>query len=279
MPSPGSPLALYFALAYAISWVTWAPVILARFGLMPTVSAAYLHLAGGLGPALAALLVSHMAGGRPAFLHLLRRCSTGGVWLVLAAFLPAVLFLASVLIVVAALREPVAWSQLGASTELGAVPRPLYWLASLACYGFGEELGWRGFALPRLQARRSALGASLLLAVGWAGWHLPLFFISPGMSSMNAAEVAGWFASMCLGSILMTWLFNASGGSVAAVALFHASLDIFMMSPVSPHLPGVMGALLTIGSLLVVPKLWARRAADPLVQPALSPADEHRNVM
>jgi hypothetical protein len=56
----------------------------------------------------------------------------------------------------------------------------------------------------------------------------------------------------------MTWLFNASGGSVAAVALFHASLDIFMMSPVSPHLPGVMGALLTIGSLLVVPKLWAR---------------------
>lgn len=113
--------------------------------------------------------------------------------------------------------------------------RPLFWffslayvlswaawapavLANLVFYGFGEEVGWRGFALPCLQGRSSALRASALLAIGWAGWHLPLFAFSPGLSGMGAGGVAGWLVSLLLGSIVLTWLFNSTGGSIAAVA-------------------------------------------------------------
>ena len=128
----------------------------------------------------------------------------------------------------------------------------LYWLANVVFYGVGEEVGWRGFALPRLQPRASALRASLELALIWAGWHAPLFVFSPGLSELGLPGTIGWLVSLGLGSILLTWLFNSSGGSIAAVALFHGALDVFM-SPVAPELQSVMGALLTIGTLLLIP--------------------------
>lgn len=64
-------------------------------------------------------------------------------------------------------------------------PRVAYVLANLVFYGFGEEVGRRGFALPRLQARRTALNASLVVGAGWALWHLPLFAFAPCFSSMG----------------------------------------------------------------------------------------------
>jgi uncharacterized protein len=128
-------------------------------------------------------------------------------------------------------------------------------------YGYSEEVRWRGFALPRLQARHHALGASLLLAPGWAGWHLPLFVFSDGLSSLGAAASFGWLLSLCLGSVLLTSIFNSSGGSIGAVALFHASLDICITSPMAASVPNTMGALLTMGALVLIPVLGRRDLA------------------
>ena len=127
----------------------------------------------------------------------------------------------------------------------------MFWIANVFFYGFGEEVGWRGFALARLQARKSALTSALLISAAWAAWHLPLFTFAGGLSSMGIAGVAGWLFSIVTGSILMTWLFNASGGSVLAVALFHGALDIVMSSKVVGPLPSVMGASITIFGLAV----------------------------
>ena len=150
-------------------------------------------------------------------------------------------------------KDNLRWSNVGRSTEFPELPRSVYWVANVIFYGFGEEVGWRGFALPRLQSRASAFRASLVLALGWAVWHAPLFAFSPGLSNLGFAGAIGWFVSLCLGSVLLTWLFNSSGGSIAAVALFHAALDIFIASPVAAELPNVMGALLTVGTLLLIP--------------------------
>jgi len=85
----------------------------------------------------------------------------------------------------------------------------------------GEEIGWRGHLLPLLEARLSALTASLVLGVIWAVWHVPVFC---------GAEIEGWAFSLRLlsipaGAVMYTWLFSSTGGSVLAVTLLHAGTN------------------------------------------------------
>lgn len=88
---------------------------------------------------------------------------------------------------------------------------------------FGEEVGWRGHLLPLLQARLSALTASLVLGVIWAVWHVPVFY---------GAGIEGWVLAVRLlgipaGAVMYTWLFNNTGGSVLAVTLLHAGTNLW----------------------------------------------------
>ena len=131
-------------------------------------------------------------------------------------------------------------------------------------FGFGEEVGWRGFALPRLQARHGAFVASLLLSLGWALWHLPLFFYRPGYTQMGAAGIAGWFFSLLTGAVLLTWLYNESRGSILVVALFHAAVDVAFTSGISsPSVVQATGGLVTLWGLIVLvaagPRYLSRR--------------------
>lgn len=87
-----------------------------------------------------------------------------------------------------------------------------------------EELGWRGFALDRLQARWSGLSASLILAIIWGVWHIPLFLI-PGtyQNEIGFGTVGFWYfmAALIPETILMTWVYNNTQRSTLAVILFH----------------------------------------------------------
>ena len=97
--------------------------------------------------------------------------------------------------------------------------------------GCGEELGWRGFALPRLQRTHSAFISSLLLTTGWAGWHLPAFFYVPSYTAIGLRILPGFFLGLLAGAIVLTWRYNSSGRSVLAVALWHASFNFVTGSP------------------------------------------------
>jgi len=84
----------------------------------------------------------------------------------------------------------------------------------------GEEMGWRGYILPRLQAKYNALVSSLFLGVIWSVWHLPK---SLG-TGLNKDQSFLWYTLFCLAAaILYTWLYNNSRGSLLLVVLFHAS--------------------------------------------------------
>lgn len=234
----------FVALAYGLSWIAWAPLWLEKLGALNIQPSPYWHLVGGFGPLIAAVLVSD----RDALARLVTRVARvrgHARWIIGAALGPLALGIGA-LGLIQLVGGNVDWFAFGSGAEFPWLALPVYWLANVVCYGFGEEVGWRGLLLPHLQARRSALTASLIVSAIWAGWHLPLFIFSPGMSAMGVGGTFGWAISILTGSVIMTWLFNASGGSVLAVALFHGALDIVMMSPAHPMLPTVMGAVLTV---------------------------------
>ncbi|MEO8179909.1 MAG: CPBP family intramembrane glutamic endopeptidase [Deltaproteobacteria bacterium] len=248
------PLLSYFVLASLLSWLAWAPLAAVGLGWSTIHASPYLHLAGGFGPMIAALVVTTWCDGRPGLIRLAVRCTDARgrlASLAIAVAAPLCLFAVSALALNVSGLGEVAWADVGRSVEYPALNRPVFWLANILCYGFGEEVGWRGFALPRIQARRTALTSAILVSGAWAAWHLPLFAFTAGMSSMGMAGVAGWLFSLVTGSILLTWLFNRSNGSVLAVALFHGVLDIVMTSPVKGALPSVMGTIIMLWGLAI----------------------------
>lgn len=243
------PLLFFFVLANLLSWLAWAPLTATGLGLTNERFSPYLHLLGGLGPLVAAVIVTAVADGKVGLLRLARSSWSGRgklSWVIFAVAAPLLLFAISAAALAALGLSQSAWANVGTTPEFPQLPRVAFWVSNIIFYGFGEEVGWRGFALPRVQTRRTALTSAVLIGLAWSAWHIPLFTFSPGLSSMGFAGVAGWMFSILTGSILMTWLFNVSRGSVLAVALFHGVLDIVMTSPVKGALPSVMGAMITL---------------------------------
>jgi uncharacterized protein len=251
------PLTAFFCLACAFSWLLWAPLWLPALGLSNLPQLRCQHALGSWGPMLAAICVCALTNGRRATADLLRRMVLWrgrGRLLALAVLAPLVL-LAWALLGVAMLRgTPFSIDGLARSAEFPQLSALVLLAYNLVTFGVGEELGWRGFALPRLQSRHSAWVATAMLTAGWATWHVPLFFYRPGYVDMGAAGIAGWLLSLLTGAVLLSWLYNDSQGSVLVVALFHAAMDVAFTSDLhSPLAFGIAGALLTLWGLGV---LW-----------------------
>ncbi|MEM2998250.1 MAG: CPBP family intramembrane glutamic endopeptidase, partial [Thermoproteota archaeon] len=88
-----------------------------------------------------------------------------------------------------------------------------------------EEIGWRGYALPVLQEKRSALASSLIVGVFWALWHWPHFTVKDSVMAVNYHSFLWFTVFILLLSISYTWLYNSTNGSLLAVSLYHASTN------------------------------------------------------
>lgn len=250
------PLAAFFALAFGISWLAWAPLWLPAFGVDSFPKVPYHHAFGALGPIAAAFLVSGVETGRAGTGDLLRRMVTwqGQVgWLAVASVAPFALLALAMVGASLIGGENVTLAGLGRSREFPEFSALAFIAYNILSFGYGEEVGWRGFVLPRLQARHSALVSSLLVTLGWAVWHAPLFLYRPGYTGMNVAGIAGWLFSLVTGSVLLTWLYNGSRGSLLTVAIFHAAIDVvFTSQSSSPVVVNAAGALITVWGVVVV---------------------------
>ena len=203
------PLIAFFVLAYAFSWWPW-PLYALKLSPSPIV---------GFGPFFAAVVVLALTGGKAGVMILLRRMvrwRVAPLWYAAALLLPVAIALgATGLNVLLGARPP-------SSAELGAWPSliPTYFLLLLipGIGGAWEEPGGRGYALPKLQVDRSALLASLILGIVWALWHLPLMVIGQ-IPLSDPLFIVGW-------SVVFTWLFNNTNGSVLLAMLMHNMFNI-----------------------------------------------------
>jgi hypothetical protein len=202
-------LALFFVLAFVLSWLAW-PAVLSNPDSSPLVP---------FGPALAAITVTALAGGAKQVLYLLRQLGRWRVhpgWYAIAVGLPfALTGLAVILAVVAGAPAP------DAETYEGWYQLPVSLLITLLIVGCFEELGWRGFALPRLQRSRTALTSALLIGVLWAIWHLPELVSDP----TDQRPPLPFFVWVIALSVILAWLYNSTSGSVLIVALSHSAAN------------------------------------------------------
>ncbi|HEV7166366.1 MAG TPA: CPBP family intramembrane glutamic endopeptidase [Micrococcaceae bacterium] len=259
------PLILFTVLAYVISWLCWLPLLAARQGWVGWSVSPYLQLLGGLGPAAAALITAAVVAGRTGVLHILRQVIAwrGRLrWLALAVLGPLALFAAAVIVARAVEGTWPDLSHFGASTEYPALPLVAFWAASLIFDGFGEEIGWRGFAQPTLAGRHSALGAAMVVSAIWAAWHIPLFGVTPTYRAMPAIGFLGFFLSIVTASLVLAWLYLHSRASILVAAVFHTVFDVATTTPTTTTLiPTLMGAIITVAGLAVIPNLYRRRSA------------------
>lgn len=125
----------------------------------------------------------------------------------------------------------------------------------------GEEIGWRGYALPRLQAGGSALGASLILGPIWALWHLPLWLT--GTPGRTASLYAAFVVSVIALSVILTWVYNSTGGNLLLVVLLHATFNLPMTLAMQQLGSRATVPLLLYWGLLVVAAIVVVIVAGP----------------
>ncbi len=150
--------------------------------------------------------------------------------------------------------------------RLTGVPIPTPQFALLAALGMslaffiaavGEELGWSGYVIDPMQYRWGALQASMLLGLVWASWHLVPY--------LQAHRSLAWIAWQCLftvtARVLIVWLYNNTGKSVFAAALFHTTINVsWQLFPIhgSYYAPRITGLIVTFAAAIVA-ILWGPR--------------------
>jgi CAAX protease family protein len=222
------PLPSFFVLTYALSWTYWMSM-LAR-GLHVAPGSSTTHFPGLVGPAIAAFIVESAIHGMPGLRALFRRLvQVSGPQRVFWGYsLSPVAFLAAALVVMRVRGVPLPgaddFARFSGLPELGL---PLVVLIVLVVGSYGEEIGWRGFALEPLQQRFGPLRGALVLALFWAGWHAPAFGVVQTYREMTIPMILGGFLfGLACGSIVLARVACRTGGSVLAAALWHASYNL-----------------------------------------------------
>ena len=217
------PLITFFVLAYALAWIIESPLVFLR----GTITAGdppglFLVMLASNVPSALAILLTAMVLGRGALRKLLARLL---IWRVnplwyLGVVLGPVALVGGTVALNTLLGRPAL--SLGIPSLLGLVIMLAFMIVPGSA--LGEEIGWRGYALPRLQAGRSDLSASLIVGVLWGFWHLPLWLT--GAPGRTPILYTAFVVSTISLSVLLTWVYNSTGGSLLLVVLLHATFNL-----------------------------------------------------
>lgn len=250
------PVLVFFALCYAASWTLWAPLALLRDDLPDALQVVLLVL-GSLVPSATAILLVAVLRESSGVRELLGRLL---IWRVGMRWILVVL--AGPLLVPCAFGVSALFGGSFPALET-SIPLVLLTLGLSIFPGsaLGEELGWRGFALPHLQGRHSAVGASLVLGVVWGMWHLPLWLT--GSVSHPLGLYPAFVVAVLASSVLYTWIYNNTRGSLLIVVLFHATTNLPLSIYPDVLVSGAVPPFLIYVALVVMTAAVVAAAAGP----------------
>jgi len=249
-------MVVYLLLSFGITWFLVAPIAASHQGWVDWEVAPTWHWVGALGPLVGALIANRL--GRRQLGSLLRKLAAWRVspWFYLAALSPILL-----LIPAAVVTRVVD----GASPEIGALSESARltdgaWLLTLAvpalAYGLGEEMGWRGVAVPYFQSRMRPLRASLVVGLIWVAWHVPFYFYRQGMVGASTGEWVAQSAVIIIGGFFLAWLYNSTGGSILLCTIWHTShsvvhITVPEISMTWEESSGFLGTLFAIAVIII----------------------------
>lgn len=231
------PLISFFVIAFVLAWLIEVPLALSANGILPKLPLLVFAIAipvATLAPAASAFIVTGVTEGKVGVVRLLRRCVR---WRVGIQWYLFILIGIPIIVLLGAIVVP------GAAAAFNPVVAPLlaaYPLAFVATFflggPLGEEPGWRGFALPRLQSGMGPLGGSVILGVLWALWHFPLFWTGV-WTPLSIPNMIMFIVMITALTIIMSWVFNHAKGSVLITMLMHASFNTFANKIAAPLFP------------------------------------------
>ncbi len=264
----------FVALAYVIAWGWSVPLAIAGDTVeqgrgWPT------HVPSLVAPLLAALVVIGFIDGRRSIAGLVRRMGHWRFapvwWLVVVS--PAVVLGVTLVGMNMAGQELPDWGDFADFNGLPALGTVSTFLLVFVLNGLGEETGWRGFLQDRLQRRFDPLPATLIVAAIWAIWHAPFFFILSTYTGFNPMTLVMFPLGLASGAVILTWLYNHTGRSILAVALWHTLYNMAVATGGATDLiQGVVtAAVMVAASVLVLTEIALRRRGGQSVLGSQTP--------
>jgi membrane protease YdiL (CAAX protease family) len=233
----------FFLLAILISWLLAVPALFFGMPFKP------FQTVGAYGPLLAAVILS-AAMGSGELKSLFRRMTNFRfrlVWYLLAIFGFVLLYL----LVAGLAGAPLMQSLAQRWTLIFTLYLPAL-LTTFLINPIGEETGWTGFALPRLQQRFKPWLSAVILGAIWAIWHLPGFFVPSELGAFNPVNFTFFILNSVFVRLIWTWITNGANGSGIAGILLHASSNAVSLALIPGLLPAPTPDQLAISGMLLL---------------------------
>ncbi len=255
------PVAAFVVLTYAVSWAWWLPLLwrgeVTRAGQgWPT------HLPGLLGPAIAAAVVTAVVDGQRGLADLWSRMTRWRVgrlwWIVVATVALAALALVAPLLVG---QTAPGVDAFGRYSGIGEIGWPAMVLVAFLVNGMGEETGWRGFLAERLLDRHGLTRTALLVALAWAPWHLPTFWVVESFRDRGVLGMAGWVVGIAAASVVLVWLYRVGRRSILFVGAWHTAFNLTSATEATADVIAVVTSALVIGAAVWILRREASSSA------------------
>jgi membrane protease YdiL (CAAX protease family) len=229
------PIFSFILLSFSITWISLLPII---FGSLSQ----DWHFLGSFGPTLAAVYILRKSKQGSGIKHLLNKIKLQFTpFFILASLSPLFLLFIALIITDNTISHTFLSLKVGETNIF-------LWFLPLISYGVLEEIGWRGFLLPKLQEKFKPLMATFVLTLIWGAWHIPMFFYRFELSPLM---VVGFFVSLFFGAVILTYIYNATKGDLLAVIIWHTLWNIVATIDQNTLTP-IMSSIIMVAAFLIL---------------------------